>query len=106
MNDKSVTSKYPNGLDASDVLTEIRAKHGDDAFALCSILDVCDEMAALFGRGSLMDLDVPEEVFFMLDDRRGLQDLFQAVSAPIGVPPTMQVTTHGGVKYRITVERL
>jgi len=34
------------------VLNEIRVKHGEDAFSLCSILDVCDEMTALYGRGN------------------------------------------------------
>lgn len=49
-NDMEVTLRYPNGLNAADVLTEIRKKRGDDAFSLCSIIDVADECRYLFGR--------------------------------------------------------
>lgn len=49
MQDKSVTSKYPQGLDGNDVMTEIRIKH-PDAFPLCSIIDVVDEMRKIYGR--------------------------------------------------------
>lgn len=48
MADREVLARYPEGLMARDILSEIRAKHGEDAFALCSILDVCDEMNRLF----------------------------------------------------------
>lgn len=49
MADPAMRSRYPEGLMARDILGEIRAKHGDDAFALCSIIDVCDEMQKLYG---------------------------------------------------------
>lgn len=49
MADDAVSERYPDGLMARDILGEIRAKHGPDAFALCSILDVCDEMVVLYG---------------------------------------------------------
>lgn len=51
MNDREVVSRYPNGLDGNDILAEIRVKHGPDAFPYVSILDVCDEMTAVYGRG-------------------------------------------------------
>ena len=51
MRDESVTARYPRGLNAADVLTEIRRKHGNDAFPLCTVLDVADEMRAFFGPG-------------------------------------------------------
>lgn len=52
MSDKAVTAKYreQGGMTSADVLNEIRGKHGADAFGLCSILDVHDEMSALFGK--------------------------------------------------------
>lgn len=49
MEDRVVRDKYPEGLMAKDILHEIRVKHGEDAFVYCSILDVCDEMKALYG---------------------------------------------------------
>jgi hypothetical protein len=49
MADDEVRSLYSKGLAAADVLHEIRVKHGKDAFALCSVLDVCDELEALYG---------------------------------------------------------
>ena len=48
MADRSVTAKYSEGLNAGDVLTEIRAKH-PDAFPLVSVIDVADEMRSFFG---------------------------------------------------------
>lgn len=51
MADPAVIARYPDGLDGNDVMTEIRRKHGQDAFALCSVIDVVDEMRALFGAG-------------------------------------------------------
>lgn len=51
MRDEAVTARYPKGLNSADVLKEIRAKHGDDAFPLCTVIDVADEMRAFFGRG-------------------------------------------------------
>ena len=50
MRDHSMGAKYPKGLNAADVLTEIRAKHGADAFPLVSVIDVADEMRSFFGR--------------------------------------------------------
>lgn len=41
--------RYPRGMDSNDILVEIRELHGLDAFSLCSILDVHDEMTALYG---------------------------------------------------------
>jgi hypothetical protein len=41
--------KYPDGLDSADVLAEIRAKFGADAFPLCTVIDVANEMRAFFG---------------------------------------------------------
>lgn len=52
MADHEVMKKYPNGVSSADVLNEIRVKHGDDAFYLCTILDVHDEMEALYGKPS------------------------------------------------------
>lgn len=49
MSDREVTSKYLAGLDAADILTEIRNKHGRDAFALCTVIDVADEMRSFYG---------------------------------------------------------
>jgi len=51
MRDPAMSARYPDGLDAADVLTEIRARHGAGAFALCSIIDVADEMRSFFGVG-------------------------------------------------------
>lgn len=48
MEDPNMKSKYPEGLMAKDILNEIRVKHGENAFELCSILDVCDEMNKLY----------------------------------------------------------
>lgn len=50
MNDRQIALKYPQGMNSGDILTEIRAKHGDDAFAFCSILDVHDEMEKFYGK--------------------------------------------------------
>jgi hypothetical protein len=47
--DPEVTARYPAGLNASDLLREIRAKHGEDAFALCSVIDVANEMNRWLG---------------------------------------------------------
>lgn len=51
MRDHTVMARYPDGLSAGDVLTEIRTKHGDDAFPLVSVIDVANEMQRFFGRG-------------------------------------------------------
>lgn len=51
MDDSELRAKYPKGLNSADILNEIRAKHGDNAFPLCSILDVHDEMEKLYGKG-------------------------------------------------------
>ena len=51
MNDKAVLAQYPKGLDGNDILHEIRQKH-PDAFPLCSVLDVVDEMNKFYGRPS------------------------------------------------------
>lgn len=48
MDDESIVACYPNGLDGNDILAEIRFKHGDGAFPYVSILDVIDEMRALY----------------------------------------------------------
>ena len=50
MSDPEVTARYPDGLNSADVLTEIRGKHGADAFPLVSVIDVADEMRSFFGR--------------------------------------------------------
>lgn len=47
MDDAEVRGRYPNGLSAADILTEIRVKR-PGAFPLVSVLDVCDEMNALY----------------------------------------------------------
>lgn len=53
MSDKSVTSQYPKeGLNAADVLKEIRIKYGDDAFPYVSVIDVADELQAFYGKKS------------------------------------------------------
>jgi hypothetical protein len=46
--DLEIRADYPEGLMAKDILFEIRVKHGPDAFPLVSIIDVCDEMEALY----------------------------------------------------------
>lgn len=51
MRDPSIKAKYPEGLLSYDVLAEIRMRHGDDAFPLCTVIDVANEMRAFFGRG-------------------------------------------------------
>lgn len=51
MADRDVLARYPKGVNAADVLTEIRAKHGTDAFPLVSVIDVADEMRSFFGPG-------------------------------------------------------
>lgn len=50
MDDPEVTARYPEGLDSASILMEIRAKKGADAFPYADILDVHDEMTALYGR--------------------------------------------------------
>lgn len=50
MEDAEVRARYPKGLNSGDILGEIRKKKGDDAFPLVSILDVHDEMDALYGK--------------------------------------------------------
>ena len=57
MRDPSMGAKYPEGLNAADVLTEIRAKHGSDAFPLVSVIDVADEMRSFFGRPGRVTTD-------------------------------------------------
>lgn len=49
MSDSETTARYPEGLNAGDVLTEIRRKH-PDAFPLVSVIDVADEMRSFYGR--------------------------------------------------------
>lgn len=49
MSDPEMKTKYPDGLDGFDIITEIRIKHGEDAFNLCSVLDVIDEMQKFYG---------------------------------------------------------
>lgn len=51
MGDPEVQARYPKGLTAADVLTEIRVKR-PDAFPLVSWLDVHDEMTEFYGRPS------------------------------------------------------
>lgn len=48
MADPDTKRYYPDGLNAAEILLEIRSRHGDDAFPLVSILDVCDEMRKLY----------------------------------------------------------
>jgi len=50
MEDREVRKRYPEGLDSADILREIRVKAGADVFPLVTILDVHDEMEALYGR--------------------------------------------------------
>ena len=50
MKDDEVRARYPEGLTAGDVLTEIRHKHGGDAFPLCTWLDVHEELSGFYGR--------------------------------------------------------
>lgn len=51
MDDAEVHARYPKGLTAFDVLTEIRAKR-PDAFQLVSMLDVHDEMESFYGKAA------------------------------------------------------
>lgn len=51
MDDAAIKAKYPDGLTSGDVLAEIRVKH-PGAYPLCSILDVHDELSALYGKPS------------------------------------------------------
>lgn len=51
MGDQSVTSRYPDGLNAVDVFEEIR-KRRPGAFPLCTVLDVADEMRSFYGRAT------------------------------------------------------
>lgn len=48
MNDPEITDRYPKGLNASEVLREIRVRHGEDAFKYCTVIDVADELKAIF----------------------------------------------------------
>lgn len=48
MRDDEMPKKYPKGMSAGDILTEIRIKH-PDAFPLVSVLDVANEMIKFFG---------------------------------------------------------
>jgi hypothetical protein len=48
-------AKYPNGMNAGDILTEVRAKYGADAYPYCTIIDVCDEMDAMYGKPGKRD---------------------------------------------------
>jgi hypothetical protein len=38
-------------MDASMILAAIRNRYGQHAFHLCTILDVCDEMESIYGKG-------------------------------------------------------
>lgn len=48
MRDSELGKKYPKGVSAGDVLTEIRLRY-PDAFPLVSVLDVANEMIKFFG---------------------------------------------------------
>lgn len=50
MEDTEVTARYPKGLNGGDVLMEIRTRFGANAWPLVSVLDVIDELTALYGR--------------------------------------------------------
>lgn len=50
MNDRAIDPKYTKGMTPGEVLTEIRVKHGEDAFSLCTVIDVADELQAIYGR--------------------------------------------------------
>lgn len=50
MEDPSMRDKYPHGMTPAEVLTEIRLKFGYDAFELCTVIDVADELTNLYGR--------------------------------------------------------
>jgi hypothetical protein len=46
MTDREVTSKYPEGLSPSDILSEVWKKHPGE-FSLCTVIDVCHEKDAM-----------------------------------------------------------
>lgn len=48
MQDPEMQRKYPQGLNAVDVLTEIRARE-PGAFPLCTVIDVADELQSIYG---------------------------------------------------------
>ena len=50
MADPEVRSRYPEGMTSGEVLAEIRHKKGDDAFPYVDILDVHDELTAIYGK--------------------------------------------------------
>lgn len=47
VSDAEVMARYPDGIRGDEILNEIQAKHGKHAFALCTVLDVNDEMRAM-----------------------------------------------------------
>lgn len=49
MYDKYGTEDYPRGLNAGDVLMEIRKKFGPEVFPYCTVIDVADELQELYG---------------------------------------------------------
>lgn len=49
MNDPDTKRYYPDGVAPLDILKEIRARHGQDAFEFCTVIDVADEMRAFYG---------------------------------------------------------
>lgn len=50
MEDRDAHARHPEGMDAKDILTEIRTKD-PEAFPLISILDVIDCMREMYGPG-------------------------------------------------------
>lgn len=49
MYDPEVKARYPEGMIGHEVLHEVRAHFGEDAFPLASTLDVIDELREYFG---------------------------------------------------------
>lgn len=49
MDDHDIQQDFPDGMSAVDVLTEMRERN-PDAFPLCTVIDVADELRAIYGR--------------------------------------------------------
>ena len=52
MEDRSIIAAYPDGMNATEVLREIRIRIGNNAFPMASPIDVADELRELYGSPS------------------------------------------------------
>lgn len=52
MSEPDVMRRYPYGLTPREILKEIRARHGADAFPFVSTIDVAEEMRSFYGAAS------------------------------------------------------